>query len=198
MFSAFAVEPGTVVPRFTEGLALMKALWTEPRVTFPGRFWQLGGAALEPKPYQKPHPPLWFGGHHPAALRRAVRHGDGFFGAGSSTTAQFAEHVRRVRAALTASGRDPAGFGIAKRVYVAVDDAAARARRRMDAWLERIYGRSGLAAWAVWGPPAACARGLREVAEAGAELIQLTPFLDPAEQLQQMERLAAEVLPQLA
>ena len=51
----------------------MKALWTEPRVTFEGRFWQLHDAAMEPKPFQKPYPPIWFGGSHPNALRRAVR-----------------------------------------------------------------------------------------------------------------------------
>jgi alkanesulfonate monooxygenase SsuD/methylene tetrahydromethanopterin reductase-like flavin-dependent oxidoreductase (luciferase family) len=84
MFSAFEVDPASLVSRFTEGLRLMTALWAEPRVTFDGRFWQLDGAAMEPKPFQKPWPPIWFGANHPAALRRAVRHGDGFFGAGSS------------------------------------------------------------------------------------------------------------------
>jgi probable F420-dependent oxidoreductase len=198
MFPAFGVESGTVVARFTEGLRLMKALWTEPRVTFHGRFWQLDGAAMEPKPFQKPHPPIWIGGRHPTALRRAVRHGDGFFGAGSSTTAQFAEHVRTVREALAETGRDPAGFRIAKRVYVVVDDDADRARRRAAASLERIYGRSGLEPWAVFGPPDACARGLREVEEAGAQLIQLNTLFDPSEQLEQMGRLAAEVLPKVS
>jgi probable F420-dependent oxidoreductase len=198
MFAAFGVDPASLVARFSEGLALTKALWTQPRVSFHGRFWQLDGASMEPKPLQKPHPPIWFGGHHPAALARAVRHGDGFFGAGSSTTAQFAGHVQAVRAALAAVGRDAAGFGIAKRVYIVVDDDADRARRRLDAGLERIYGRSGLAPWGVWGPPAACAEGLGAVAEAGAELIQLATFFDQAEQLEQMQRLAAEVLPQLS
>ena len=97
MFSAFAVDPATLVSRFTESLQLIKALWTEPAVTFDGRFWQLDGAAMEPKPVQKPHPPIWFGANHPAALRRAVRFGDGFFGAGSSTTARFVEQVGVVR-----------------------------------------------------------------------------------------------------
>src|SRR5438477_3814655 len=119
MFSAFQVDPTSLVARFNEGLRLMKALWTEPRVNFDGRFWQLEGAAMEPKPFQKPHPPIWFGGHHPAALRRAVRHGDGFFGARSSTTAQFAEHVRAVRDALAEAGRVAADFRIAKGVYIA-------------------------------------------------------------------------------
>jgi alkanesulfonate monooxygenase SsuD/methylene tetrahydromethanopterin reductase-like flavin-dependent oxidoreductase (luciferase family) len=173
----------------------MKALWTESQVTFDGRFWQLEGAALEPKPFQKPHPPIWFGGRHPAALRRAAAHGDGFFGAGSSTTAAFAEQVRTVRAALAERGRDPAGFRFAKRVYIAVDDDAERARVRMAAALERLYGRPGFEPVAVHGPPDACVRGLREVAEAGAELILFTPFFDQAEQ---MERLAAEVVPRLS
>jgi len=73
MFSAFGVDPSSFVGRFNEGLELMKALWTEPRVTFEGRFWQLHDAAMEPKPFQKPYPPIWFGGSHPNALRRAVR-----------------------------------------------------------------------------------------------------------------------------
>src|SRR5205814_8538063 len=116
--SAVGVAPESGSRRCPEGLRLMKALWPEPRVTFQGRFWQVDGAAMEPKPFQKPHPPLWFGGHHPAALRRAVRLGDGFFGAGSSTTAQFAEHVRIVQGLLAEEGRDAAGFPIAKRVYI--------------------------------------------------------------------------------
>ncbi len=198
MFSAFAVDPDTLVTRFVEGLQLMKALWTEPRVTFNGRFWQLDGAAMEPKPFQKPYPPIWFGGSHPAAVRRAVRHGDGFFGAGSQTTGRFAEQVRVLRDALAASGRPAAGFRIAKRVYLAVDDDAARARQRIGVALNKLYGYFGLQnieAVAVSGPPEACVNGLREVAEAGAEMILLNPLFDEAEQ---MERLAAEVVPQLS
>jgi len=104
-----------------------------------------------------------------------------------------------VRDALAETGRDAAGFRIAKRVYITVDDYAARARQRIAASLDRLYGFSGLAGRlapvAVAGPPDACAQGLREVAAAGAELILLNPLDDDAEQ---MERLAAEVVPQLA
>lgn len=126
-----------------------------------------------------------------------MRHGDGFFGGGSTTTARFAEQVQIVREALAEAGRDPARFPIAKRVYLAVDDDAERARQLVAASLERIYGPHlgpRLMPVAAYGPPQACVRGLREVAEAGAELILLTAFAEPAEQ---MERLAAEVVPQL-
>ena len=62
---------------------------------------------------------------------------------------------------------------------------------RVDAALRQIYGSSGLTAVAVYGPPSACISGLREVADAGAEFIQLRLLYDDAEQ---MERLAAEVI----
>src|ERR1700744_261969 len=55
-FAAFGVDPSRYVARFTEGVKLMKALWTEPRVTFRGEFWQLENLAMEAKPVQEPDP----------------------------------------------------------------------------------------------------------------------------------------------
>jgi probable F420-dependent oxidoreductase len=196
-FAAFGVDPARYVARFTEGIALMKALWTEPRVTFDGEFWQLRDAAMEPKPFQKPFPPLWFGGSGPAALRRAVRLGHGFFGAGSTPTARFADQVLVVRQALADAGRPADSFPIAKRLYVAIDADAERARSRIDAALEGLYGRRipDIEAAAFAGTPAGCVAAVREVAAAGAELILFTPMYSPAEHA---EILAAEVIPQLS
>jgi probable F420-dependent oxidoreductase len=193
-FAAFGVSQDRYVARFTEGLALMKALWTEPLVTFDGEFWQLKDAAMEPKPAQKPHPPVWFGASTEPALRRAVRLGDGFFGAGSSPTVSFAGQVEIVRRALADAGREPASFPIAKRIYIAVDDDAGRARTRINDAMERIYGRRvpSIEAAAVAGTAADCVREVNAVAAAGAELILFTTVFDQPEQ---MERLASEVMP---
>jgi probable F420-dependent oxidoreductase len=195
-FAAFGVDPARYVARFTEGIALMKALWTQPRITFHGEFWQLQDAAMEPKPFQKPYPPLWFGAASEPALRRAVRLGDGFFGAGSSPTVRFAEQVAVVRAALAEAGRPAESFPIAKRVYVAIDDDAGRARARMNTALTELYGHrvEAIEAAAVAGTAADCVRELHQVAEAGAELILCTALFDQAEQ---MEQLAAAVIPKL-
>jgi probable F420-dependent oxidoreductase len=195
-FGAFGVDPRRYVARFTEGIELMKALWTQPRVTFDGEFWQLQDEAMEPKPFQKPYPPLWFGAASEPALRRAVRRGDGFFGAGAAPTARFAEQVTVVRAAVAEAGRPADSFPIAKRVYIAVDDRAERARERMNAALTELYGRrvEAIEAAAVTGTAADCVRGLRQVAEAGAELILCTALFEQAEQ---MEQLAAAVIPEL-
>jgi probable F420-dependent oxidoreductase len=195
VYPAFGLSAEGRVARFREGIELMRRLWTTPRVTQTGRFWTLDGAAVEPKPVQRPHPPIWIGARHPDALRRAVALGDGFIGAGASSLAEFAEHVGVVRQALAESGRDPTTFPIAKRVYIAVDDDAGRAGGRLEAWLARFYGTPHLAEKvAVAGPPGACAAALRAVAAAGARCLILNPiFDDPGE----LERLAAEVLPQV-
>jgi probable F420-dependent oxidoreductase len=195
-FAAFGVDPARYVARFTEGIELMKALWTEPRVTFAGEFWQLDNAPMEPKPLQKPFPPLWFGAASEPAVRRAVRMGHGFFGAGSSTTARFAELVQVVRKAVAEASRPEADFPVAKRVYVGIDEDAGRARERMNAALAGIYGQRvpAIEAAAFAGTAADCVRELRQVAEAGAELILCTALFDQAEQ---MEQLAADVIPQL-
>src|SRR3989449_4172753 len=139
MFSAFQVDPTSLVARFNEGLRLMKSVWTEPRVNFDGRFWQLKDAGMEPKPSQKPHPPIWFGASHPDALRRAVKDGNGFFGAGASTTKQFAEQVPIVRQALAEAGRDAAPFRIGKRVYRSEEHTSELQSRRLGESLQRFY-----------------------------------------------------------
>ncbi len=197
-FAAFGVDPETFVARFTEGLELMKAAWSdEPRVRFEGRFRQVDDLPIQPKPVQRPHPPIWFGANAPRALARAVRHGDAFLGAGSATTAAFTEQVATIRRELDRQGRDPAAFPIAKRVYLTVDDDPERARERVVAGLRRIYGAMpGIEHVPVAGTAQDVARGLQEVAEAGAERILLNPLgADVGEDAEQMERLVADVLP---
>ncbi|MCW2935923.1 MAG: Luciferase-like, subgroup [Actinomycetia bacterium] len=193
-FEAFGMTKDRYVARFTEGIALVKALWTQPAVTFDGEFWQLKDAAMEPKPRQKPHPPLWFGGSSENAARRAVRLGDGFFGAGSSTTSAFREQVVLVRDEAASQGK--AGFPVAKRVYISVDDDASRARERLNAGLARVYGRrvAAIEAAGIAGTPDDCVTGVREVVDAGAGMVLFTAVDDL---LGQAERIAAEVIPAL-
>src|SRR5580693_5565036 len=182
-FGAFGFSGDRYLARFTEGLALMKELWTSPSVTFDGEFFQLSGAQMEPKPFQKPYPRLWFGGAAEAAVRRGVGLCDAFFGAGSSTTAAFASQVAVVRDTLALAGRGtglgPGEFPIAKRVYIGIDQSdGARARERMNAALSDMYGQRipAIEAAAVTGTAAECVAGVRAVIDAGAELILFTPL----------------------
>ncbi len=69
-------EPKTRVDKTREGVELILQLWEKPKVDFKGEYYQAKEAILEPKPVQKPHPPLLFGGVRTRMLRLAGRYGD--------------------------------------------------------------------------------------------------------------------------
>ena len=66
--------------RTDEYLAALRALWAEPTPAFAGRFTAFAGVIERPRPVQRPHPPIVIGGHSPAAFRRAVLSGNGWYG----------------------------------------------------------------------------------------------------------------------
>ena len=195
IYPAFGLQAARRAARFAEGLRLMKRLWTDERVTFEGEFFKLQNASMEPKPLQKPHPPLWFGGHHPNALRRAVELGDGFIGAGSVSTATFLGEVKLLKSLLEEAGRDPARFPLGKRVYIAVDHDRARAGRRLAEWFGAFYGKPELAAEvSVWGDPGECVDRLSEITAAGVGFLMLNPVFD---ELEHLDQFASEIAPKL-
>jgi probable F420-dependent oxidoreductase len=183
------------VTRFIESVQILKLLWEEPKASFQGRYWQFTDVAMEPKPAQKPHLPIIFGGHHENALRRAVRYADGWMGAGSSSSASFVRDATRIRHFLADANRDSASFHFAKRVYLAVDADERRAERRIREWFGRRYKNSDLGPKvSIWGSPAKCVEGIQEIVRAGAERIVLNPMFDEIEHL---EICATEIMPQL-
>jgi len=181
--------------RFVEGLQVMKALWTQSRASMSGEFWQFENVAMEPKPMQKPHPPLWFGAREAVALKRAARLGDGWMGAGSSSSADFVAQAELLRRFLDEAKRDANEFPISKRVYIAVDGDRVRAERRLRDWFGMRYKNADMAARvSVWGSRAECIDKLGEIVRAGARHLLLNPVFDEMEHL---ELLASDVIPKL-
>jgi probable F420-dependent oxidoreductase len=99
--------------RTDEYLDVLRALWTEDRVTFHGRFVHLDDAAFFPKPVQRPHPPIWIGGRSARALERVVRVGAGWIAAPRPDAGALAADVARLRRLAERRGRDPAALGVA-------------------------------------------------------------------------------------
>lgn len=195
IYPAFGLSASRRAARFAEGVRVMKRLWTEERVTLDGEFFKLQNASMEPKPLQKPHPPLWFGGHHPNALRRGVELGDAFIGAGSVSTKVFLDEVKILRGLLAERGRDASRFPLGKRVYIAVDRDRARAGRRLGEWFKAFYGRPELAEdVSVWGEPQECVDRLSEIVVAGVGFLLLNPVFD---ELEQIELFASALAPKL-
>ena len=183
------------VRRFVEGLQVMKALWTESKATVTGTYWQFKDVSMEPKPVQKPYPPIWFGARQAPALKRAVQHGDGWMGAGSSSTADFVQQYGQLQRFLEEAKRDPATFAISKRVYLAVDNDRNRAAQRLRTWFGVRYKNADMASRvAVWGNTAECLDRLGELVKAGAQHLMLNPVFD---EMEHVELLAREIMPQL-
>ena len=181
--------------RFVEGIKVMKALWTQPKATVSGDFWNFTDVPMEPKPAQKPHPPIWFGARTELALTRAARHGDGWMGPGSSSSEEFVQHMEWIRRLLDEAKRDPATFSISKRVYIAVDDNRDRAEQRLRRWFGARYKFPDMAPRvSIYGSRAECVDKLGALVRAGAQQLLLDPVYDHVEQ---MELLAAEVVPAL-
>lgn len=98
-------------PVTDEYIQVFKTLWTEERPAFQGRFCEFDGIAMYPKPLQKPHPPIWVGGHSKAAVRRSVRHGDAWHPT-RQTPDYVAQHLPYLRDEAERIGRDPKGVAI--------------------------------------------------------------------------------------
>jgi len=193
-YPAFGIPAERRVARYEEAINVMKALWTEERATINGDFWKLDGARMKPKPLQKPHIPIIFGGHSEPALRRAVRMGDGWMAAGSTSTDASLDSLRQIRGYLGEAGRKESEFFLSKRIYIAIDDNEARARERLSAALGYQYGgrdqsRTGLAA-----APSRAVEVLGRLREAGAQHVLLNPAYD---HMQQMDIIVEKLVPQL-
>jgi probable F420-dependent oxidoreductase len=90
--------------RLEEALAVCRRLWSDDTVAHEGRFWSFPAVAFEPKPVQRPHPPVHMGGESPAALRRAAGC-DGWIGM-HHTPESAAAAVARLRAESASAGRE--------------------------------------------------------------------------------------------
>ncbi len=193
--ATFGVSNQRRVRRFIETLEVLKAFWTQPRATFDGEFWRFENVPMEPKPVQRPHPPIWFGARTEIGLKRAARHGDGWMGAGSSSSADFVQHVELLQRFLHEVGRDPKTFRLSKRVYIAVDDNRDRAERRLREWFGLRYKNADMASRvSIWGGRAECIEKLGQLVRAGAQHLMLNPVFDEMEHL---VLLAGEVVPHL-
>ncbi len=110
-WNAAGLDPRTRGRRLDEALAVCKRLWTEEVVEHRGEFFDFDPVMFEPKPVQKPWPPLHVGGESEAALRRAAFHADGWYGL-VHTPESAAQRVARLHALRAQAGREGERFEV--------------------------------------------------------------------------------------
>ncbi|MFQ5861064.1 MAG: LLM class flavin-dependent oxidoreductase [Dehalococcoidia bacterium] len=197
--------------RMMEGVEVIKRLWTEEqRVSYQGRYFTLDGAPFWPKPVQRPHPPIWFGGMGKKAREAVARHGDAwtpalphFQGMGSDL---YTEGLREVRALAQEHGRDPDAILPAALFATVIHQDRSKAvelaqvlRRRED-WASYSLEEMERMGMVIYGTPDDCARSVERYIQAGVRYFTFTfvPITDVEAAMRGMELYASQVLPRFA
>jgi alkanesulfonate monooxygenase SsuD/methylene tetrahydromethanopterin reductase-like flavin-dependent oxidoreductase (luciferase family) len=126
-FDAFGVDINDRSARIREGVTLIRKLWTEPSVNFSGKQFQAKDLPLNPKPVQKPAPPIWVAAKKRHAVQLAAEVGDGWFADPITPLSIVEKNKVHWDNTLRAKGVDPAerAFAYYRDVHVGEDDAAA-------------------------------------------------------------------------
>ena len=180
--------------RTDESLAVIKRLWTEPSVTHEGKYYKFSDFPLEPKPVQKPHPPIWIGGSSDAALRRVVSIGDGWAGhletghvgmdhlEGEVKTYGPAEVIGKLKDFAREAGRDFRTIRVSMMFRTNINPDAKKAVEEAGRYWEKVgkFIEGGRPfdvkqRAALYGPPERLLEKVKEVEALGAEEVLFYP-----------------------
>jgi alkanesulfonate monooxygenase SsuD/methylene tetrahydromethanopterin reductase-like flavin-dependent oxidoreductase (luciferase family) len=163
-FAIFGVPLGERVSRLTEGVEVIRRLWTEDKVTHHGRHFTLDDVTIRPRPVHRPRPPIYVGSQVAAGIARAGRVADGWLVVPATRVDEFAAQARAFRDARAAAGRNGGGE-ICRLLEVSCAPDEDRAIRRAAPYLLEKY-----AAYFSWG----------------LEGIELDPGAKPEDQLRRL------------
>ena len=173
-----------------EYIGVMLELWQQDRASFHGEFIDFTDVAADPKPVQRPHPPIWIGGESMPAIRRTVALGDAWYPFGTNpkfrmdTIDTFVARRDKLFAEAERAGRDPASIGLA--YNCAFHD-------------ERAQEHAGGGRLLFTGTPEQRADDIAALAETGVSTMMINvaaPALTPM--LDRMQAFSDDVMPLLA
>jgi len=183
--------------RVTEGIEVLRTLWRDTPASFTGRFTQFESVSIDPKPVQQPGPPIWIGGRSDAALARAGRQGDGWMSYVIQPQ-RYAESLVKIRAAAEAAGRSPEDLVTAHLTFITIGNDYETARAL---WVERLSQRYAqdfgplAGKYGIIGSVAQCAERMEAFVRAGCRYFVMNPICRPEDQREQLEAIAAEIVP---
>ncbi len=175
-YASIGVPVDQRVGRMLENVAIMRALWLGDDVSYAGRYNQIEGGKINPKPIQKPGVPLYFGANTEAMVRRLARHADGWVGSAGSP-ARFLELLPTFNTAVVAAGRDLSSVYVSKLQGVSIHANHDKAVELADAQWKSYYGpRFDVNAATIHGTPDEVAAGIAQFR--GAETSELVLALE--------------------
>jgi probable F420-dependent oxidoreductase len=172
-----------------EYIEAFKVLWTADDPVYDGEYAKFSNLMFEPKPYRKPHPPIWIGGESPAAMKRAARLGDAWYPGSLNpqfridSAAKLSAQVAELRRLTEAAGRKSDAVDIAFIVLWQVDWTA---RKNVAGDARQMFT----------GSSADMAEDVAALAKAGVKHLNLSFQVDTVSStIERMQRFAEEVMP---
>jgi len=192
-YEACGVSKAERAPRTDEALQAMNVLWTQDEATFHGKYYNFENVSLEPKPVQKPGPPVWIGGRSTAAMRRTGRLGEGWLPS-AITPQECRDGIEAIRVYAAESERtiEDDHYGVS--IMCALADSKEAALKLVAPALARRRVDVGLESYTALGTPEMIQETLNEYVEAGISKFVLRPPAPPGAWEAQAERLAKEVI----
>jgi probable F420-dependent oxidoreductase len=186
-------------PRLSEGIEVIRKLWTGETVSHEGRFYRFKDVRMTPAPRQPGGPPIWCGGRQEAALRRAARLADGWFSYAVSPE-MYVKGLATIEAAAEEAGRKLDHFGTAHLMFTRIGESYEKALDEAAHSLSVRYAmnmRPAAERYGAIGAPQDVAAKIRAFYDAGVRHLSLD-IVGPYERRgEQLERFAAEVRPLL-
>jgi probable F420-dependent oxidoreductase len=180
--------------RTDEAIQVIRRLWLEDQVTFHGEFYRLDRVTIFPKPAQTP-PPIWIGGKSEAAVKRTGRLGDGWIPS-FITPEEFERGVEAVKRFAREAGRHVPDDHFGALINYAIADSPEVAFRMASPYIPRNrVDEATLAASTAFGPPEVIAKKIEEYVAGGGSKFILRPLCPPEMMLEQLQRLAEEIIP---
>jgi len=186
--------------RLDEAIQALRSLWSDEKNDFTGRFYSAAGITLEPKPLQKPHPPIWIGSWgSDAGLRRVARLGDGWLASAYNTMPdQFAAGLAKLREQLKSFRKDPAQFPNAlATMFMYITENHSEAERvlseRLGIFLHRPFEQ--LRERLLVGAPETCAEKLAAYKKVGVQRVFIWPVKNDIEQLAIFQKQVVPLVP---
>ncbi len=161
-----------------EQIEIIKSLWTNPTTNYKGKFYEIIDGVLEPKPVQKPHIPIWWGGESKKSMELAADLADGWL-ISASTLEEAEEKIRRMRILLDERGRKNILYAIPGQIYLGESDDEARSQvKRVVGENENVY--KNILARGFVGSASTIAERVHRLSELGFNytIFQPTPALE--------------------
>jgi alkanesulfonate monooxygenase SsuD/methylene tetrahydromethanopterin reductase-like flavin-dependent oxidoreductase (luciferase family) len=221
--NAFNLTKAQRFHRFVEGVEIIKRLWTENNVNYDGTAFKLKNVSVDPKPLQKPRPPIWIAANSDGAVARAATIGDGWMIGPHSAIAELEHQVELCRQTWSAAGKPGLpDIPIIRETFVAKTrkEATEKARPCLEQLYRTIYmkwkqnesmSNPSELSWAfdrlskdrfILGSPEECLEQIKDYqSRLGVEYIlprfDWTPGLPPEEILSSMRLFGEEVIQKL-